>query len=471
MTLAPVLLALAFVLNVYVDSGEVLETLPRPLAIAAGLAAGLQVLGTVLLRSVPRGAVAAVLALVSLVHPIGLVLLVAAGLISRILTRRGRLNVPVGVVGVPIALLFAVSTVRVVTGPAFDIRDLTNPTAATSTRSDLPDIFTVLLDAYPRTDTLAGFGYDNTWFEVQLAARGFDVAPRSRSNYAWTYLVLPTTFHMAHADEIASLSPPPGSRTEQRRAIREAMSHTPATARMREAGYRVVSAGLPGSSLTLRDVDEYRGDASITIFEHQVLERMLIGRIMEPIVLSAYRDRTLNTFDQIEEVADEPASTFMFAHVLSPHVPFVFDRDGGMPQPQCSPSCNRYRLRADESGMDTQEFNTAYANQVHYINGRMLAVIDTILEKSPDAVIVLFSDHGSRSSRDVADEWYSTLFAARTPGHPNLYGPEPRSIEIFPRLFGAYFDDEVVIPPDTSFQSPYRNQLPLTTEPWPSRVP
>ncbi|MBA3430557.1 MAG: hypothetical protein H0U16_03630, partial [Actinobacteria bacterium] len=123
--------------------------------------------------------------------------------------------------------------------------------------------------------------------------------------------------------------------------------------------------------------------------------------------------------------------TFLFAHLLSPHVPFVFDRNGHIPEPSCRPDCNRYRLRADEAGISTDEFQASYADQVHYLNGRILGVVDSILEASPDAVIVLFSDHGVRYTAEITDEWYSTFFAARTPGHDGLYGPEARSIELF----------------------------------------
>ena len=465
---APILLALAYVLNVYVDSGEVLETLPRPMLLAALGAGIVQLLATALFQSPERGAIAAVLALTALVHPILTLLLIAAGLTVRIVSRlRGR-PVALGALGMPVLLLFALSTVRVVTGPNFQLGDLVALSGGASVRSDQPDVFLVLLDAYPGADTLSKMGYDNKWFEEELTERGFDVSAAPRSNYSWTYLVLPTTFHMAHAADIASLSAPPQTRPEQRRAIRNAMSATPATARLRDAGYRIISAGLPGSSLTLRDVDEYLPDGSMTIFEHQILERMALGELTKPFVLEAYRDRTLNTLDAMNAVADDPASTFLFAHLLNPHVPFVFDRNGDIPQFSCSPDCSRYRLRADESGLSTERFDAAYVDQVHYLNGLVLASVDEILASSPGAVILLFSDHGMRATGQVTDEWYSTFFAARTPGHDALYGDEARPIEIFSRLFGAYFGDAIAIPADISFQSPYRNFLPLTIAPWPA---
>ncbi len=167
MLFAPVLLALAFVLNVYVDSGEVLETLPRPLAVAALLAAAMQLVGTTVLRSADRGAFVAVVALGGLVHPLIVVLVLAAGLIVRTLARLRRRRVTIGVIGVPLALLFAVSVVRVVTGPAFQLGDLVGPAGGTSARSDQPDVFVVLLErtrgAIPWLDsgmTIAGSSLD-----------------------------------------------------------------------------------------------------------------------------------------------------------------------------------------------------------------------------------------------------------------------------------------------------------------------
>ena len=54
-----------------------------------------------------------------------------------------------------------------------------------------PNIYILLLDGYPRADTLAErYDFDNRPFLEELRDRGFDVAERSRTNYMFTQLVL-----------------------------------------------------------------------------------------------------------------------------------------------------------------------------------------------------------------------------------------------------------------------------------------
>ena len=50
-----------------------------------------------------------------------------------------------------------------------------------------PNVYILMLDGYPRADTLATtFGFDNGPFLAELESRDFDVAAESRSNYRKT---------------------------------------------------------------------------------------------------------------------------------------------------------------------------------------------------------------------------------------------------------------------------------------------
>ena len=61
-----------------------------------------------------------------------------------------------------------------------------------------PDIYVILLDGYPRADTLARlFDFDNGPFLAALEAKGFDVSAGSSSNYMYTELTL--DFALSHA--------------------------------------------------------------------------------------------------------------------------------------------------------------------------------------------------------------------------------------------------------------------------------
>ena len=158
---------------------------------------------------------------------------------------------------------------------------------------------------------------------------------------------------------------------------------------------------------------------------------------------------------------------FMLAHVMAPHTPIVFDADG-TPADFSGRTCGtQFEIDASVIGVSEREYRAAMAEQVANPNMRTLEAIDEILVASPDAVVVVFSDHGSRHSSQPSDEWFHSFLAARTPGHPGLIEDDPRPIAIFPAIFNAYFGTRHAIPADRTFiglEGPARS---FTTAPYP----
>lgn len=463
--LVPSGLAVSHVLTVFADSGVVLEVLPRPVIVAVAVTLLVQALLSLMLRSANAAAIATTLIIVALLDlRFGVVSLAILAVAMYVRFRVGRRVSTRGLVAVALALL-TISTIRVVASPASDLSDLGEAPATTTAASfEQPDVFVILLDAYPRTDTLAEWGYDNRWFEEELDARGFDVAPESHSNYSITSLVVPSMLYMRHVDEIADLNPPPSESAKQHRAVRSAVLTNPVLTRFDALAYATVSAGMPGWAFTLKSVDRYIDGGHMTWFEYQVVAHTMLGSSLW-FLPEQHRERVLSTFDAIEATAARPESTFMFAHVMSPHMPLVLDRDGEMPKLPCDYPCRPFVTEQPASGLSPEAFYSAVGDQVHGLNGLVLSAIDAINTESPDAVVVIFSDHGLRSNPDNLNEFYSTFFAARTPGHHDVFPDDARPIEIFPRIFNAYFGDDYPIPDDRSFHSPNGVRFPLTTVP------
>jgi hypothetical protein len=89
----------------------------------------------------------------------------------------------------------------------------------------------------------------------------------------------------------------------------------------------------------------------------------------------------LHTFDHIADATRIDSPTFVFAHVLVPHSPFVFGPNG---EPVKS-----------KSHYERDQFIEAYRNQVAFTSKRMQTVIEEILSQSPEPpVIIVQSDHG-----------------------------------------------------------------------------
>lgn len=475
-SLVPVLVSVAFVLTVFADTGVLLFELPRALVWSAAVAIAVQLVAILALRSVRRGSWVAAMLLESAIDArLGVVALglVVAWFYFRRTGRRFDLEWPLlGFVSV----MFAISLTRAPAGGAFAVTDLIRqePPAGTRVEGD-PDVVLVLLDGYPRSDTLSQFGYDNTWFENALRDRGFEIAERAHSNYDYTGLVLASMFNMRHIQDVPALAPPPPGNVAQHRAVTAAINHNPVLDMFDGRGYETVSTGLTAANGTLWAVDDYEDDGTLRLWERQVLRRTSIWPMLRDlVVVPEHRALVRNTIGSIGGIVQSRAGEppieplFLFAHVMSPHTPLVFAADGSSLNLECGDGClSLFSISASAMGLSPQAYETAAAAQVHYLNTLLIEQLDEVISASPNAVVVLFSDHGARSSDSPTDEWFRSFFAARTPGHPSIFSADARPIEVFPRLFDAYFDTDLPVPADRSYDAVQGIFNPLSLRPWP----
>jgi hypothetical protein len=145
---------------------------------------------------------------------------------------------------------------------------------------------------------------------------------------------------------------------------------------------------------------------------------------------SMSRERTMFILDQLPSVAKIPGPTFTFAHILSPHPPFLFGENGEDVSPRPVSSSQRMVPRADAFIDAPGYVRNGYRNQAIYLTKRIDRVIDQILEQSPEPpVIILQSDHGAwlhyhHNDVEATDlrERFGTLNAMLIPGRKSING-------------------------------------------------
>ena len=92
----------------------------------------------------------------------------------------------------------------------------------------------------------------------------------------------------------------------------------------------------------------------------------------------------------------------------------------------------------DHMEISRDEWEAGMGTQVAALNKRLLSTIDEVLARHPDAVIVLFSDHGGRADSDDTAELHRSFLAARTPDHPRLFANAPFAEEVIRTLLRSY---------------------------------
>lgn len=464
---APASIVAAMVVDLSAQFSAPLSALWRPLLVVVVVTLVLQVVASFLMRDAQRGAyVAALLGSITLGiwAAAGILLLVPAWrwTVMAVRRRQGPSTSEivslrtVASVGAPIAfvlLLLAVGRASIAFGPWTSV-----PVASEVELpgSGGPDIFVVMLDGYPRADTLRDdFGIDNSTFRGALESGGFVVDDAARSNYMKTWLSVASLLHMDYVDGIPALGDPPSDPVAQYRLATRVIDQAPLADALRRRGYDIVATTSAFIETDLMSADRVLEPIQPTSFEHFVLEATPIARLLDTLAPNFVGRLQLNgMLDGIEKVrgvAREPSKQpiFLWAHLMAPHVPFLVDAAGEqIPMPDCYPaSCTFWDHYSTTLGLTADEYGRRLAGYLEYTNDRVLDLTNDIVAARPTAVVILLSDHGSRYSPDDPDELFHSLFAARTPGREDVFETGTHPVNVFRQLFNAYFGTDLPMRP------------------------
>ena len=312
--------------------------------------------------------------------------------------------------------------------------------AAAAGRQDLPSVYLILLDGYPRADKLAAeFGIDNAPFLDALRSRGFTVAERSRANHVATDLTLASMFSGTVPDDLDAGS------SEYRPLINDGavLDH------FRALGYEVVSFSSGFEGVSLRRADRFVDSGQLNEFEWELLQSSGLAPVLDlvaPTLLAdQHRARILATLDGVRAIAGEPhpRPRFVFAHIMNPHSPQVFDAVGRPVEIQGFESFP-FDDSEEHSILGPDEYARRLRGQIGYLNRRVVEAVDVIVQSDDRAVVAVFSDHGSgirellgTGASDV-DLRTANLLAVRSPGAPEIIDDRSTLANLLPRIIRMY---------------------------------
>lgn len=256
------------------------------------------------------------------------------------------------------------------------------------------DIYLIVLDEYANAEVTGGlFGFDNRVFLDSLRQLGF-LVPAVHSNYLHTFLSLPSLLNASH---VAPLSGELGSRSLDRTVPDYLVEHNRTVPFLKSRGYRFVlfpSLGWEATQdhpLADLEVDVSHGlDPAREVSRsglRQVLNKTSLLKFVDWGGPRLVRDHVTRTFDAIDEIPKIPGPVIALAHVMSPHGPYVFDRN-------CRPAAR------SASGGRLKHEAASYVEQIQCLNRMLLDLVTTLLRTSDlPPVILLQGDHGSKTLR------------------------------------------------------------------------
>ena len=268
------------------------------------------------------------------------------------------------------------------------------PRALALTARRHPNVYWIVLDGYPRQDVLQQFfHFDNGPFVASLRSLDFTVYDRARASFPETIFSISSTnsmaFHVSGSGASQRLPP----LAEHYRAVR---GQNVVVSTMRAMGYHYIhfengydnltQCPLEGAICIRGNVQS--GPIQFDEFNLAVLSKTpLIDLITtlkgagqgSPFMKGAVHDFT----NKLASVSEHGEPFFVYAHILAPHPPIRFKRD-----------CSERVVTPDLVDWDTKDLS-AFTDQLICVNNEAIDLLHAIVQKDPQAIVVLQSDHGT----------------------------------------------------------------------------
>ncbi len=280
------------------------------------------------------------------------------------------------------------------------------PASNRSETGPKPDIYYLIFDRYANDQVLDQyFDFDNSEFISFLQSKGFYVAEESYSNYPKTFNSLASSLNLNLLD---SLIDQPEKDFSDRLPFYQLMEDNKVIRFLKDQDYTIYHFGdwwQPTRKNPQADFNFNYFIIDINEFTHHLIQtslagpvynlyfhtdKNLFGQTEERIVpdkefsyVSSKKEiieRTEYRQNLLKEIALRPGPKFVFAHILLPHDPFVFDS-------QCKP--------VDEESQKKLERDEKYINQLRCVNNLIEESVTNILDQSAvKPVIIIQADEG-----------------------------------------------------------------------------
>jgi hypothetical protein len=361
-----------------------------------------------------------------------------------------------GIMSIALAGMLAIQTVARApqmhrTAERPDVADLR------ATLEEAPDIYVIIMDGYARADVLRHYyNFDNTVFLAALRKRGFFIADRSTSNYHNTFLSLASMLNLDYVHNVLDgrISPDQTDRGAAYRAIRHSEVHR----LLRSNGYRTVHFQSTWGATLENPYADVEVPCTATIFQDEFFRALVEASWLKVFQSRAAADLAgcyQSNLDKLHLYTGAERPSFVLAHFLPPHHPYLFDENGNVLRSATIANQFEYQKRLWEE-------RDLYLGQLKFMNRNILGAIDRILKGSDRRpVIVVMSDHGPNiseglSAGEITQVRFSNFIAVMTPD--SVRAPIPNDValvNLFRYILPAYVETPMDALPVEYYESPF----------------
>jgi hypothetical protein len=260
--------------------------------------------------------------------------------------------------------------------------------------SQTPDIYLIVVDAYTGTESLKKYWqYDNSLFLDSMKKMNYYEIKNAKTNYNKTIYSIATLLNSQYI--LTDLSSIDKTRSDEVLSYFH-IKHNKAMTWLRQAGYETINL----SFFKIQDNPPFlpfKSTYIISYFNVFLLNKTSFGHIFEILNFlwidskntgKAQRiSKPIDTFKQLV-ATPSPQPRFVYLHLLCPHPPFEFDKNGNL-------------WRASMVAQHSTE--QLYLEQLQYVNTLLFGMAKHIEKTARRPYITLITgDHGAKIFEDAA---------------------------------------------------------------------
>ncbi len=321
---------------------------------------------------------------------------------------------------------------------------------------DLPDIYILIFDEFAAPASVSDvWGYDHNAFVTELEEQGFFFARNSKTRFPFTHLSIPGIMNLEYPEQDIS-------RTESL-----SLYNNNQTFRfLNQSGYQIYfldgwggfeyTFNIPVAELVCFYDTSFEPHYRFDDFSYMLMGQSMLASLTEKWMKTNANHYYLGHHFFLDYIEQFPARAnaleqpgLLYAHVMAPHLPYVFDRHGNF---NVNPT-NYWEYRQ----LDPALLRDLYFEQYLYVSNRITSITESILKNSlVPPVILLFSDHGPRlESAGVAGQEHhhrvlNAVFFPDEQYHALYDNISP--VNTMRVLFNKYFDTDYDMLNEYSFQ-------------------
>ncbi|MFL5741255.1 MAG: sulfatase-like hydrolase/transferase [Flavisolibacter sp.] len=312
-----------------------------------------------------------------------------------------------------------------------------------------PDIYLIVADEYGGERELREtMGYDNNAFRKEMEKRGFYL-PTSSSNYNYTPFSISSMLQMNYLLHIE------GSNTSHKdlSACYDQIRENRVDQFLRRYGYELHNYSI----FDMHDQPSLVKESVLPERTRFITAQTLLSRLNNNILFNMagrlgakeIRKRLYMAYNSNVKVLDSTRAVvrktgtpkFVYSHLVMPHFPYYFDRNG------------KEKPLSELAEGKEKDLNS-YLDYLEYTNHVLLDLIDTIQHSSAHPpIIILMSDHGFREFSGTREPKYffmNILFLNIPQKNYSGFYEGISNVNLFRVLFNQQFHQHFPLLPDST---------------------